>query len=112
MWFWRNVLNMTLSDKDCNEEVLRCDAEERAIISVINRRQRVWLGHSPTAWRSCPIGNGGKNNRKETTWKTSSGNGFFRNGMEVKRFALDRELQGRTCLWVEYTHTDRVQFYR
>ena len=37
---------MTLSDKDCNEEVLRCDGEERAIISVINRRQRVWLGHT------------------------------------------------------------------
>ena len=37
---------MTWSDKVCNEEVLRPDGEERAIISVINRRQRVWLGHT------------------------------------------------------------------
>ena len=27
--------------------VLRCFGEERASISVINRRQRVWLGHTP-----------------------------------------------------------------
>ena len=46
MWLWRKVLNTTWSDKVCNEEVLRRDGEERAIISVINRRQRVWLGHT------------------------------------------------------------------
>ena len=44
MWLWRKVLNITWSDKVCNEEVLRRDGEERAILSVINRRQRVWRG--------------------------------------------------------------------
>ena len=46
MWLWRKVLNITWSDKVCNEEVLRRVGEERAIISVINRRQRVWLGYT------------------------------------------------------------------
>ena len=46
MWLWRKVLNITWSDKVCNEEVLRHVGEERAIISVINRRQRSWLGHT------------------------------------------------------------------
>ena len=44
MWLWRKVLNITWSNKVGNEEVLRRVSEERAIISVINRRQRVWLG--------------------------------------------------------------------
>ena len=44
MWLWRKVLNITWSGKVCNEEVLRRVGEERAIISVINRRQRIWLG--------------------------------------------------------------------
>ena len=34
MWLWRKVLNIYWSDKVCNEEVLRRDGEERAIISV------------------------------------------------------------------------------
>ena len=46
MWLWRKVLNITWSYKVCNEEELRRDDEERAIISVINRRQRVWLGYT------------------------------------------------------------------
>ena len=47
MWLRRKVLNITWSDKVCKEEVLRHVGEERAIISVINRRQRVcWLGHT------------------------------------------------------------------
>ena len=46
MWLWRKVLNIYWSDKVCNEEVLRRDGEESAIISVINRRQRVWLGQT------------------------------------------------------------------
>ena len=46
MWLWRKVLNITWSDKVCKEEVLRHVGEERAIISVINRRQRVWLSHT------------------------------------------------------------------
>ena len=43
---WRAVrsgfgekLNISWSDKVCNEDVLRRNGEERAIISVINRRQ-------------------------------------------------------------------------
>ena len=40
MWLWRKVLNISWSDKVCNEEVLRHVGEERAIISVTNRRQR------------------------------------------------------------------------
>lgn len=46
MWIWRKVLNISWSDKVCNEEVLRCVGKERAIISVINERRRVWLGHT------------------------------------------------------------------
>ena len=46
MLLWRKVLNITWSDKVCNEEVPRRVGEERAIISVINRRQRSWLGHT------------------------------------------------------------------
>ena len=34
MWLWRKVLNITWSDKVCNEEVLRRVGEEMAIISV------------------------------------------------------------------------------
>ena len=40
-----NFLNITWSDKVCSEEVLRRVGEER-VISFINRRQRVWLGHT------------------------------------------------------------------
>ena len=43
MWLWRKVLNITWSDKVCNEEVLR---RVGPFISVINSRQRVWLGHT------------------------------------------------------------------
>ena len=46
IWLWKEVLNITWSDRVGNEEELRRDGEERAIISVINRRQRVWLGHT------------------------------------------------------------------
>ena len=35
MWLWRKVFNISWSDKVCNEDVLRCFGEERAIISVI-----------------------------------------------------------------------------
>ena len=45
MWLWRKVLNITWSDKACNEEVLRRVGEERAMTSVINRRHSSWLGH-------------------------------------------------------------------
>ena len=45
MWLWIKALNISWSDKVYDEEVLRRVGEERAIISVINKRQRVWLGH-------------------------------------------------------------------
>ena len=45
-WLWRKFLNIYSSDKVCNEEVLRHVGAERAIISVINRKERVWLGHT------------------------------------------------------------------
>ena len=45
MWLWRKVL-ITWSDKVCNDEVLRRVGEERVIISVIHRRQRIWPGHT------------------------------------------------------------------
>ena len=48
MWLWRKILNISWSDKVRNEEVLimRRDGEDRAIMSVINRRQRDWLGYT------------------------------------------------------------------
>ena len=46
MWLWRKVLNITWSNKVCNKEVLRRACKVRAIIPVINRRQRVLLGHT------------------------------------------------------------------
>ena len=46
MWLWTKVLNITWYDKVCNDEVLRRVGEERAIISVIHRIQRIWLGHT------------------------------------------------------------------
>ena len=75
MWLWRKVLNITWSDKVCNEEGLRSVGEERAIISVINRRQRGWLGH--TLWHGDLVPLVIENNSKETTWKTLSGNAAY-----------------------------------
>ena len=46
MWLWRKVSSISWSDKVCNEEVFRRVGEEMTVISVINRRQRVWLGHT------------------------------------------------------------------
>ena len=46
IWLWRKVLNITWSDKVYNDDVLRRVGEERAIIYVINRRQRFCLGHT------------------------------------------------------------------
>ena len=43
---WIKALNISWSDKVYNEEVLRRVGEDREIISVINRRHRVWLGHT------------------------------------------------------------------
>ena len=46
MWLWRKVLNISWSDKVCNEELLRSVGGERAIISVTSARQRVWLSYT------------------------------------------------------------------
>ena len=45
MSLWRKAINVSWSEKVCNE-VLRHVSEDRTIISVINRRQRDWLGHN------------------------------------------------------------------
>ena len=74
MWLWRKVLNINWSDKVCNEEVLRRVGEERAIISVINRRQRVWLGQTLRHDDHVPLVIEGRIPGKRLTWKTSSGN--------------------------------------
>ena len=96
MWLWRKFLNITSSDKVCNEEVLRRVGEERAIISVINRRQRVWLGH--TLWHNdlVPLVIEGRKvtqrppgrPRAEMLDKEKDGSPY----VAVKRLALDREL--------------------
>ena len=39
-------LKITCWDKVCNDEVLRRVGKERAIISVVNGRQRFWLGQT------------------------------------------------------------------
>ena len=38
MWLKRKVLNISWSDKVCNEEVLKRVGEERAVIYVTDRR--------------------------------------------------------------------------
>ena len=40
MCLWRKVLNISWSDKVYNEEALRHVSEERAVISVTNKRHR------------------------------------------------------------------------
>ena len=40
MCLWRKVLNISWSDKVYNEEALRHVGEERAVISVTNKRHR------------------------------------------------------------------------
>ena len=46
MWLWRKVLNITWSDKVCNEEVLRRVGEGHHICYQQTERQRVWLGQT------------------------------------------------------------------
>ena len=44
MWLWRKILNISWTEKVSNDEVLRRDNEDKAIIPSINKRQRTWLG--------------------------------------------------------------------
>ena len=69
MWLWRKVLNITWSNKVCNEEVLRRVGEERAIISVINRRQRVWLGYTLRHGDHVPLVTEGRIPGKRPPWR-------------------------------------------
>ena len=96
MWLWRKGLNTTWSDKVCNEEVLRCDGKERAIISVINRRQRVWLGHTLRHGDLVPLVIEGRIIEKRPPGRPRAGMlDRVKDGspyVAVKRRALDREL--------------------
>ena len=60
MWLWIKALNISWSDKVYNEEVLRRVGEDREIISVINRRQRVWFGHTLRHGGLVPLVNEGR----------------------------------------------------
>ena len=104
IWLSRKVLNITWSDKVCNEEVLRRVGEERAIISVINRRQKVCLGHTLRHGDLVPLVI--ENNSKETTWRTLSGNAGYSKEWQTLHSSLEECLRlRRTCLWAEHTHT-------
>ena len=100
-------LNISWSDKVCNEHkcIVEC-REERAIISVINRRQRVWLGYTLRHGDLVSL-------VIERRLRGRRPSGRPRAGMldrvkddspyvAVKGCALDRELSGRTCLWAEH----------
>ena len=83
LWLWRKVSSISWSDKVCNEEVLRRVGEERAVICVINRSQRVWLGHSL------------RHDDLPGMILSATGNAGMKEGspyVAVKRRALDREL--------------------
>ena len=40
MWLWREILNISWSDKVSNDEVLRRAEEEKSVIFTIDKRQR------------------------------------------------------------------------
>ena len=50
----------------------------------------------PTTWWSCPITYWGENNRKEATWKTSSGNAGLSKGWQPLRSGQKTRLRSRT----------------
>ena len=93
----RKVLNITWSDKVCKEKVLRHVGEERAIISVINRRQRVcWLGYTLRHGDLVPLVIEGRIIGKRPPGRPGVGMlDRVKDGspyVAVKRLALDREL--------------------
>ena len=44
MWVWRRMEKVSWVDRKTNVEVLEMVEEERALIEVIRRRQKKWLG--------------------------------------------------------------------
>ena len=117
IWVWRKVLNMTWSDKVCNEEVLRPDGEERAIISVINRRQRIWLGHALPHGYLVPLAIEGRIIGKRPPGRPQAG--MLDRVKDSSPYVAGQEARLRSRTTRKYlpvgrthTHTDRVQFYR
>jgi hypothetical protein len=45
IWCWRNMEEISLTDRLRNEEVLHIVKEERSIIHAIKRRKADWIGH-------------------------------------------------------------------
>ena len=94
--FGERFFNITWCDKVCNEEVLRRVGEERAIISVINRRQRVWLGQILLHGHHVPLAIEGRIPGKRPPGRPRAGMlDRVKDGssyVAVKRRALDREL--------------------
>ena len=93
--FGERFFNITWSEKVCKEEVLRRVGEERAIISVINRRQRVWLGqtvrhgdHVPLVIEGRIPGKGPPGRPRAEMLDGVKGGSSY---VAVKRRALDRE---------------------
>ena len=93
--FGERFFNITWSDKVCNEEVLRRVGEERAIISVTNRRQRSWLGHTLRHGDHVPLVIEGRTPGKRPPGRLPAGIlARVKDGssyVAVKRRALDRE---------------------
>ena len=93
--FGEKVLNITWSDKVCNEEVLRRVGEERSIIAFINRRHRVWLGQTLRHDDHVPLVIEGRIRGKRPPGRPREGMlDRLKDGssyVEVKRRALDRE---------------------
>ena len=79
LWMWRKVLNILWSDKTI-KEVLRRIGEERAIMKIIHKRQRAWLGHT---LRRCTGG---------FEWRTRGLQG------EEQRLVLDVVKDGRSAV--------------
>ena len=93
--FGEKFLDITWSDKVRNEEVLRRVGEERAIVSVINRRQRVWLGQTLRHGDHVPLVTEGRIPGKRPPGRLRAGMlDRVKDGSSyivVKRRALDRE---------------------
>ena len=82
---------------------MRCFGEERAFISVINRRQRVWLGHTPQHGDLIPsvIYEGKKIGMRSLARPRMGMLDRVKDGSSYVAFkgsALDQEPSGRTCL--------------
>ena len=109
MWLRRKVLTITWFDKVCKEEVLRHVGEERTMISVIKRRQRVQLGHNLRLGDLVLLVIEGRmKGSKETTWKTLSENAGQSKGRQPLHSGQEACLRSRTIrkdLPVGRTHT-------